>query len=91
MWDNASWHLSDEGKDWIHGQNRTVKRDGGCRLIVCRLPLKSPRLNAIEPKWVTGKRAVAFPARLLTMAELMERVCAYYQCELTDPIAQLDC
>jgi hypothetical protein len=28
---------------------------------------------------------------VLSTAELIERVCAYYQCELTDPIAQPDC
>jgi hypothetical protein len=62
----------------------------GCPLIVCRLPSKSPRLNPIEPKWVYGKRAVAEPTRLLPMSELMERVYAYYECELINPIAQLD-
>jgi hypothetical protein len=27
---------------------------------------------------------------VLSMPELMQRVCTYYQCELTDPIAQPD-
>ena len=91
IWDNASWHISHEVRDWIKAHNRQVKQEGGCRLIVCRLPSKSPCLNPIEPKWVHGKRAVAEPTRLLPMSELMERVCAYYQCELTHPIAQSDC
>ena len=69
----------------------TQPNRGRCRLIVCRLPSKSPWLNPIEPKWVHGKRAVVEPARVLSMTELMQRVCAYYQCELTDPIAQPDC
>lgn len=91
VWDNASWHISHAVHDWIKAHNRQAKQEGGCRLIVCRLPSKSPWLNPIEPKWAHGKRAVTEPARLLPMAELMERICAYYQCELTDPITQLDC
>lgn len=91
IWDNASWHISHEVRDWVKAYNRRVKKEGGCRLIICRLPSKSPWLNPIEPKWVHGKRAVAEPTRLLPMSELMERVCAYYQCDLIDPIAQSDC
>jgi hypothetical protein len=90
-WDNASWHASQAVQEWIKAHNRTAKDEGGCRVVVCRLPSKSPWLNPIEPKWVHGKRAVVEPARVLSMAELMQRVCAYYQCELTDPIAQRDC
>jgi hypothetical protein len=91
IWDNASWHVSQAVQEWIKAHNRTAKHEGGCRLIVCRLPSKSPWLNPIEPQWVHGKRAVVEPARVLAMPELMQRVCAYYQCELTDPIAQRDC
>lgn len=91
IWDNASWHISRAVRDWIRAYNRQAKQEGLCRLIVCRLPSKSPWLNPIEPKWMHGKRAVAEPARLLPMPELMQRVCAYYKCELTDPITQPDC
>ena len=91
VWDNASWHISYEVRHWIRAYNRKVKQEGGCRLIVCRLPTKSPWLNPIEPKWVHGKRAVSEPARLLSTAELIERISAYYHCELSEPIAQLDC
>jgi hypothetical protein len=38
------------------------------------LPIKSPWLNPIEPKWVHGKRRVVEPDRLLPAAELIERV-----------------
>lgn len=37
-------------------------------------------LNAIEPKWVHGKRRVVEAERLLTAWELIERVCAAYGC-----------
>jgi hypothetical protein len=91
IWDNASWHVSQAVQAWIKAHNRTAKHEGGCRVMVCRLPSKSPWRNPIEPQWVHGKRAVVAPARVLSMAELMQRVGAYYQCELTDPIAQPDC
>lgn len=91
IWDNASWHISREVRQWVHAHNRKVKQDGGCRLIICRLPSKSPWLNPIEPKWVHGKRAVVEPARTLSTSELMQRICAYYTCQLEDFIEQQDC
>jgi transposase len=82
VWDNASWHISQAVKGWIRNHNRQGKQDGpGVRIIVCPLPTKSPWLNPIEPKWVHGKRAVVEPARLLSAAELEERVCAYFDCQ----------
>jgi transposase len=51
IWDNASWHISGEVRGWIKEHNRAVKRTGqGVRLVLCRLPSKSPWLNRIEPK-----------------------------------------
>jgi hypothetical protein len=91
IWDNASWHKSQIVREWIKIHNRRVKREGGCRLLVCCLPSKSPWLNPIEPKWVHGKRAVSEPARLLSIAELMRRVCAYYHCTFLEPLAKQDC
>jgi hypothetical protein len=91
IWDNASWHVSHAVQEWIKAHNRKAKQEGGCRFIGCRLPRKSPWRNPLAPKGVHGKRAVVEPARVLSTAELIPRVCAYYQCELTDPIAQLDC
>jgi DDE superfamily endonuclease len=89
VWDNASWHISQEVRGWLRQHNRAVKAAGrGCRLLVCRLPSRSPWLNAIEPKWVHGKRAVVEPARKLTAAELQQRLCAYYRTPLLQPLAQ---
>jgi hypothetical protein len=88
LWDNASWHISKEVSTWLKLYNRRAKRQGHCRLIVCRLPSKSPWLNPIEPKWLHGKRAIVEPARTLSIAELMERICAYYQCDPLDLIAK---
>ena len=80
VWDNASWHVSAKVRAWITGHNRRVKREGGVRLVTCRLPSKSPWLNPIEAKWAHGKRRVVEPAQLLTAAELRARVCAAFDC-----------
>jgi hypothetical protein len=85
IWDNASWHVSKAVKGWIREHNKQVRRDGtGVRILAHQLPVKSPWLNPIEPKWVAGKRAVVEPTRLLTAAELEDRVYAYFGCEPQD-------
>jgi transposase len=91
IWDNASWHRSKIVRQWLKTHNQRVKRTGGCRLIVCPLPSKSPWLNPIEPRWVHGKRAILEPTRLLTAQELIARVCTYYGCENLEPITQQVC
>jgi hypothetical protein len=81
IWDNASWHVSKRVRAWIHAHNRQVKQQGqGVRIVPCSLPVKSPWLNPIEPKWVHGKRAIVEPARLLSAQEVADRVCAYVGC-----------
>jgi hypothetical protein len=88
VWDNASWHISAQVRAWIRDHNQQVRREGrGVRIVVCGLPVKSPWLNPIEPKWVHGKRAVVEPIRLLTAAELEQRVCAYYRCAQLDHLS----
>jgi hypothetical protein len=81
IWDNASWHGSRVVRGWIQTHNRQVKQTGrGVRIIPCYLPIKSPWLNPIEPKWAHGKRRVVEPARLLAADELIDRVCAAFDC-----------
>jgi hypothetical protein len=81
VWDNAPWHVSRAVRTWIRAHNRQVKATGqGVRLIPCYLPIKSPWLNPIEPKWAHGKRRVVEPARLLPADELIDRVCAAFGC-----------
>jgi len=77
VWDNASWHISQEVRTWIAAHNRAVKTgQAQIRMVPCPLPIKSPWLNPIEPKWVHGKKRVVEPMRLLTMDELEARVYA---------------
>jgi hypothetical protein len=85
VWDNAPWHISRAVRQWIRAHNRQVKATGrGVRIINCYLPIKSPWLNPIEPKWAHGKRRVVEPARLLTAVELRARVCAAFDCSEED-------
>lgn len=91
FWDNASWHVSRQVREWIRQYNRQAKRDGGLRLLICALPKKSPWLNNIEPKWVHGKRAVVEPERVLSPEELAERLCRYYGCEHHEHLKQELC
>ena len=81
VWDNASWHISQAVRVWIRDHNRQVKAAGqGLRILVCPLPVKSPWLNPIEPKWLHGKRRVVEPERTLSPQELADRVCATFNC-----------
>ena len=81
IWDNASWHISKEVRRWLGRHNRKVKNSGeGVRIVSCLLPKKSPWLNAIEPKWVHGKRRVVEFDGLLGAYELAERVCGAFGC-----------
>jgi hypothetical protein len=80
IWDRAGWHISKAVRRWLRTHNQQVHREGGVRLIPCLLPTKSPWLNPIEPKWVHGKRRVVEPARLLTAAEVEDRVYAAFAC-----------
>jgi transposase len=91
IWDNASWHLSHAVRAWIRGHNREVKQEGkGVRLLPCYLPIKSPWLNPIEPRWIHTKRKIVEPARLLTAHEIEERVCDALHCALEDHLTISD-
>jgi hypothetical protein len=81
IWDHASWHTSQAVRSWIYTHNQRVKASQqGVRMVICWLPVKSPWLNPLEPKWLHGKRAVSAPDRLLSAAELEARICTYYAC-----------
>ena len=88
VWDNAAWHVSKRVRAWIQAHNREARREGGVRIVACYLPVKSPWLNAIEPKWAHGKKAVVEPDRLLSAEEVRERVWACYGCAPEPPLVQ---
>ncbi len=74
IWDNASWHVSKQVKTWLREHNQTAQPEAhtgktGVRIIPCWLPIKSPWLNRIEPKWVHGKRAISVGSPFGSRAE----------------------
>ena len=89
VWDNAAWHVSKRVRAWIKARNREARREGSVRIVACFLPVKCPWLNAIEPKWAYGKKAIVEPERLLAAKEVRTRVCDYYGCEHLEPLTQL--
>lgn len=89
VWDNAAWHVSQRVRAWIKAHNRQAKKAGGVRIVTCFLPVRSPWLNPIEPKWAHGKKAIVEPERLLAADEVRTRVCDYYGCEHLEPLTQL--
>jgi hypothetical protein len=88
IWDHASWHSSREGRTGVRAHNQRVKREGGVRLLTCRLPVKSPWLHPLAPRWIHGKRAMVEPTRPLTAAEIMSRVCDDCAVEPMAPLQQ---
>jgi transposase len=88
IWDNAPWHVSKRVRAWIRNHNRQAKQQGGVRIVACFLPIQSPWLNAIEPKWVHGKKAIAEPDRKLTAQETRDRIHSYYGSKPIKPLKQ---
>lgn len=89
IWDNASWHVSAEVREWIAAHNAAAKQQGeGLRLLVVGLPTKSPWLNKIEPKWQHGKEAIVERDGVLMAAEVEARVCAYFQATPQEHLVQ---
>jgi hypothetical protein len=66
----------------IRAHHRAVKQPGhdGIRILVCALPVTSPWLTPMEPKWVQSKRAIVEPTRLLSAQEVADRLCADQGC-----------
>jgi transposase len=78
IWDNASWHKSHDIRRWIRAYNRLAKQHDQPRLLTHLLPIKSPWLNPIEPRWVHAKRGVCEPKDDLTPMELRRRLCVHF-------------
>ena len=78
LWDNATWHKSQRLRQWIRLYNQAAKKAGEPRLLTWLLPLQSPWLNPIEPRWVHAKRAVCEPDGELTAPELKRRLATHF-------------
>jgi hypothetical protein len=93
IWDNASWHRSQVVRAWLRQHNQAARRaqqqgEPAVRIMACWLPVKSPWLNAIEPQWMHGKKAIMEPDRKLTSDEVHERVCGHFGCEQLEQLKQ---
>lgn len=85
IWDNASWHTSRAVRQAVQTHNQRVQQAGtGVKLVPCCLPSQSPWLNPIEPKWLHAKRQIVEPERVLSLAEIEERVCQVLACPKHD-------
>jgi len=60
----------------------------GESMPMLRKPYRRDELAARVRQVLDAKRAIAEPDRTLGADELKHRICAYYECELLDPIAQ---
>ncbi len=78
IWDNASWHKSQDIRRWICTYNRLAKQQDEPRLLTHLLPSKSPWLNPIEPRWVHAKRGICEPEKALTPGGLRQRLCSHF-------------
>jgi hypothetical protein len=88
VWENASWHRSHAVRQWLREHNRQVNREGqGLRIVSGPLPSNSPWLTPSEAHWLHGKRAVIEPARLLTAAEVVERVNTHFGWPSEEPLS----
>jgi hypothetical protein len=62
-----------------------VKPEGqGVRILGWQLPIKSPRLNPIEPQGTHPQRRIVEPAGRLAARVLERRVCAALGCPVED-------
>lgn len=89
IWDRASWHKSQQVKQWIRQHNRQVRQDGGVRLLTCLLPARSPWLNPMEPIWLHAKRKVAQPDGELSVQTLKDRLCSVFNTSLQQATLKL--
>lgn len=76
FWDRASWHTSQRTRHWIRDYNLRAKKENSARLIICRLPTRSPWLMPLEAifGWVKhhalGARCFEHVADLKAAVEL---------------------
>lgn len=79
FWDKASWHTSKRTRHWIRAYNRRAKQEGLTRLIVCRLPTRSPWLMPLESIFGWTKHQILGNRPFQTVAELQAAVEHYFR------------
>jgi len=79
IWDKAAWHTSKRTRAWIRAYNQRAKQAQLCRLIVCRLPTRSPWLMPLEPIFGWIKHQVLGARLFQTVTELQTAVELYFR------------
>lgn len=79
IWDKAAWHTSQRTREWIRTYNRRAKQKGLTRLIVCRLPTRSPWLMPLESIFGWTKHQILGGRLFQTVAQLQAAVEHYFR------------
>ena len=79
FWDKASWHTSKRTRHWIRTYNQRAKQEGLTRLIVCRLPTRSPWLMPLESIFGWTKHQILGNRLFATVAELQAAAEHYFR------------
>ncbi|RLC88458.1 MAG: IS630 family transposase [Chloroflexi bacterium] len=79
IWDNASYHKAGRLRRWFRRYNRWAKREGRIRLLVIRLPKRSPWLNPIESIFMHTKAQVPGPLPYYDPYELKRLVELHFE------------
>jgi len=74
FWDKASFHTSHQTRNWIREYNQRAKQEHLTRLIVCKLPTRSPWLMPLESVFGWTKHQVLGKRLFETVAELQKAV-----------------
>jgi len=78
FWDKASWHTSCKTRNWLRAYNRTAKKQGLCRILICFHPTRSPWLMPLEAIFGAIKHRILGNLDFDTLAALKSAVEAYF-------------
>ena len=84
FWDRASFHTSHRTRNWIREYNRRAKREGLTRLIVCKLPSRSPWLMPLESVFGWIKHQVLGNRLFETVVELQKAAESHFLNRIAD-------
>lgn len=79
FWDKASWHTSHKTRNWLRAYNRTAKKQGLCRILICFHPTRSPWLMPLEAIFGAIKHRILGNLDFETLAVLKSAVENYFQ------------
>lgn len=90
FWDKASWHTSHKTRIWLRAYNRTAKKQGLCRILICYHPTRSPWLMPLEAIFGAIKHRILGNLDFETLAVLKSAVETYFQQRIPEAKARRD-